>query len=226
MLAQLRSRLTYANVTATLALFLAMGGGAYAVTIPRASVGSKQLKKNAVTSPKIKRGAVTSSAVRDGSLEAGDLGAGVIPGPPDLSNHYTKDETYSRAQADLRIQYGRAAFSAGAASATLLAWPEAGIEVRNDGDGDGKAELKVCNSRAPGGTDLRIPTRATSGGLATTLVSPGNCQELGTLDVDNNSQDFDWVIGNAAGPHRTILLRCAFEQPGFVGCFAVRSQQG
>ena len=50
MLAGIRSHLTYANVTATLALFLAIGGGAYAaLDLPRDSVGSSELKRNAVT---------------------------------------------------------------------------------------------------------------------------------------------------------------------------------
>ena len=43
---RLRSRLSYANVTASLALFIALGGTGYAaVTLPRNSVGSAQLRK-------------------------------------------------------------------------------------------------------------------------------------------------------------------------------------
>jgi hypothetical protein len=50
----LRQRLTYANVIATLALFLVLGGGAYAATqLPRNSVGTGQLKAGAVTAGKI-----------------------------------------------------------------------------------------------------------------------------------------------------------------------------
>lgn len=68
---RLRPRLTYANVIATLALFLALGGGAaYAATnLSKNSVGAKQLKKNAVTGAKVK----------DGSLSAGDFKAGQLP---------------------------------------------------------------------------------------------------------------------------------------------------
>jgi hypothetical protein len=50
----LRRHLSYANVAATLALFLALGGAAYAATqLPRDSVGTPQLKKGAVTASKI-----------------------------------------------------------------------------------------------------------------------------------------------------------------------------
>ena len=47
----IRSRLSYANVMATIAVFLALGGGAYAASLKRNSVGPKQLKPNAVTGP-------------------------------------------------------------------------------------------------------------------------------------------------------------------------------
>ena len=42
-------RLRYANVVATLALFAAVGGGAYAAGLARNSVGSAQIKPDAVT---------------------------------------------------------------------------------------------------------------------------------------------------------------------------------
>jgi hypothetical protein len=52
-------RLSYANVVATLALFIALGGGAYAATkLPKNSVGPTQLRKNAVTSSKVKDGSL------------------------------------------------------------------------------------------------------------------------------------------------------------------------
>jgi Collagen triple helix repeat (20 copies) len=51
---KLRDSLTYANVIATLALFLVLGGGAYAASqLPRNSVGTGQLKAEAVTAGKI-----------------------------------------------------------------------------------------------------------------------------------------------------------------------------
>src|SRR6478752_3563355 len=50
----LRSHLSYANVIGTLALSLALGGGAYAtLRLPKASVGSRELKAGAVTPAKV-----------------------------------------------------------------------------------------------------------------------------------------------------------------------------
>ena len=69
-----------AMAVALLALFVALGGVGYAaVTLPRNSVGPKQLKKNAVTGKKIKRGAVTSAKVKNFSLLARDFKAGELP---------------------------------------------------------------------------------------------------------------------------------------------------
>jgi hypothetical protein len=72
---KLRSGLTYANVIATLALFIALGGGAYAaLKLPRNSVGPKQLKKNAVNSSKVKNGSLLPRDFKPGQLPAGERG--------------------------------------------------------------------------------------------------------------------------------------------------------
>jgi hypothetical protein len=67
-------RPTYAQVTSTLALFFALGGGAYAAaTLPANSVGPSQIKKNAVERAKIKDNAVDASKVRDNTLSGADI---------------------------------------------------------------------------------------------------------------------------------------------------------
>lgn len=91
----LRGKLTYANVVATLALCIAVGGAsAFAATqLPRNSVGSKQLKKNAVNSAKIKQEAVTGAKIKKGSIPSSALASNVIPPPV---NAYTKPESDAR----------------------------------------------------------------------------------------------------------------------------------
>jgi len=66
---KIRPHLTYANVVATLSLFLVVAGGsAFAATqLAKNSVGSKQLKKDAVTAVKIKRGAITPAKLSSSS---------------------------------------------------------------------------------------------------------------------------------------------------------------
>jgi hypothetical protein len=69
-----RQRLTYANITATLALFIALGGTSYAaLTLPKNSVGSKQIRKRAVGSSELRTNSVTSRSVRNRTLRTSDL---------------------------------------------------------------------------------------------------------------------------------------------------------
>ncbi|MDA0166293.1 hypothetical protein OM076_38870 [Solirubrobacter ginsenosidimutans] len=73
-LARLRARLSYANVTATLALFVALGGTSYAAaTLGRNTVGSTQIRSNAVGSSEIRSSAVGSSEIRDRTIALRDL---------------------------------------------------------------------------------------------------------------------------------------------------------
>jgi hypothetical protein len=64
MLSRLRARLTYANVMATVAVFIALGGSSYAAL---------NLPKNAVGAAQLKTGSVRASEVKNGSLGAGEL---------------------------------------------------------------------------------------------------------------------------------------------------------
>lgn len=74
-------QLNFANVIATIALFVALGGAAVAAGLPRNSVGQSQLKRGAVTQAKIGKGAVTAGKLAQKSVTAGKLGPNaVLPG--------------------------------------------------------------------------------------------------------------------------------------------------
>jgi hypothetical protein len=82
----LRKRLSYANVIASLALFIALGGVGYAASqLPNNSVGTPQLKANAVTSSKVKNGTLLSKDFKAGQIPAGAKGATGTPGPAGLT---------------------------------------------------------------------------------------------------------------------------------------------
>src|SRR5690348_7635233 len=79
-------RVSYAEVVATLALFIALGGASYAaVKIPKNSVGTKQLKKNAVNSSKVKNKSLLASDFKPGQIPRGPVGptgsAGIAGAP-------------------------------------------------------------------------------------------------------------------------------------------------
>jgi hypothetical protein len=66
--------LTYANVTATLALFVAVGGSSYAaVNLARDSVGARELKTNSVGAAEVRSRAVRSSEISDRSIRLRDI---------------------------------------------------------------------------------------------------------------------------------------------------------
>jgi len=93
---------SYSNVVATIALFLALGGGVvYAASnlgknavkskniaanavkarnLAKGAVKTKSLAANSVTSAKIKKDAITSSKVRKGTLSRSDMAAGTLAG--------------------------------------------------------------------------------------------------------------------------------------------------
>lgn len=76
-----RPQLSYANVIATIALFVALGGAAVAASLPKNSVGTKQLKHGAVTPADLRKGAVTAGKIAPKAVVAGKLGANaVLPG--------------------------------------------------------------------------------------------------------------------------------------------------
>jgi hypothetical protein len=59
-----RRHLSYANVAATTALFVALGGGAYAAGL----VGPDDIRENAVRSVHVKRNTLTKSDIREATL--------------------------------------------------------------------------------------------------------------------------------------------------------------
>lgn len=85
MISAVRQRLSYSNVIATMALFLALGGVAVAAGLPKNSVGPRQLKRGAVTAAKIRKHAVTSAKLATGAVTIGKLGPNSV-GPNNIGN--------------------------------------------------------------------------------------------------------------------------------------------
>src|SRR5262245_31105728 len=93
----MRPRLTYANVVATLALIIAVGGaGAFAATqLAKNSVGPKQLKKNAVTTAKVKKEAITAAKVKKRSLTGAQINASTLGTVPSANSAQTAQTAQS-----------------------------------------------------------------------------------------------------------------------------------
>ncbi len=84
----MRRYLTPSLVISVVALFVALGATGYAISkIPAGSVGTKQIKKNAVTSAKVKNQSLAAKDFKAGQLPAGEPG----PAGSALAYGYVED---------------------------------------------------------------------------------------------------------------------------------------
>jgi hypothetical protein len=74
-MSRIRSRLKYANVMATAAVFIALGGSATAAVL----ITGKNVRNSSLTGADIRNGSVGSADVKDRNLLAKDFKAGQIP---------------------------------------------------------------------------------------------------------------------------------------------------
>lgn len=124
MFRRLQKRLSYSNVLATTALFIALGGTSYAaITLPRNSVGNVQLRDNAVTGREVRDRSLgvrelnllAREALRGERGPAGPAGpAGGTPGTPGA--------------AELVFTYKTQAASIGAGSEQTQAFATASVQ--------------------------------------------------------------------------------------------------
>jgi hypothetical protein len=99
----IKNRLTYSNVMATIATFIALSGASYAaVKLPVNSVGARQLKT----------GAVTGAKVKDGSLGGADIDAASLGTVPNAAHA----QTATTAQSATTAQTATSALRAGTAA--------------------------------------------------------------------------------------------------------------
>jgi hypothetical protein len=84
---RIRPRLSYANVVATLALFLALTGGVVWAAgkisgkqIKKNSIPGNRIKKNTLTAKQIKKKTLTNDRIKPGTIQRSALAAGALPG--------------------------------------------------------------------------------------------------------------------------------------------------
>ena len=76
---RIRRVVTPANVIASMALFVALGGTGWAAqVIGNNSVGTPQLKSNAVSAPKLASNAVTTPKIASGAVTKSKIGKGAV----------------------------------------------------------------------------------------------------------------------------------------------------
>lgn len=166
----IREKLTYANVIATIALFAALGGGAYAATqLPKNSVGAAQLKKSAVTPAKL------SPAAKRALSKPGRVGAAGARGPEGpRGDSGPRGDTGSKGETGAKGDTGTAGPGATILSYDAAASASPTLKTIGTVLGDtfsaeclipsaGAAELKLYVSTSDGSLRWDIGTESTEG---------------------------------------------------------------
>jgi hypothetical protein len=85
MIRRVRARLSYANVTATLALFLAIGGGT-ALALGRNSVTTRELANDAVKGRNVEPGKLKNKHLKDDTLKGNKIDESTLEAPVPLAD--------------------------------------------------------------------------------------------------------------------------------------------
>lgn len=187
-MSRLRKRLSYANVMATLATFIALGGTSYAVaTLPRNSVGGDQIRRGAVGPSEIRSKAVRSRDIRDRSVALRDISTGARnslrgqagpPGPQGPAGASAISFHASIASTGVK-QRGNATSSRPLGTGRYLV-----TFARNVSQCDAVAGLAAV----PGGTVVEPPA-----GRATVRPNAAGI-EVRTFDVDGTARDLPFTV--------------------------------
>jgi hypothetical protein len=176
---RLRKRLTYANVMSSIAVFVVLGGGAYAATtLPKNSVGSKQIKASAVSSSKVKDGALLLKDFKPGQLVAGALG----PAGPTGSTG-PKGDIGAKGDAGVKGDTG-AQGSPGLSGVQVKVVSQT---VATGGTGAGTVACPVGKVVLGGGTTVAGGTAGTS------YIQRSDPAEI-TFDADGNPTSYGYAV--------------------------------
>jgi len=233
MLALFRTRLTYANVVATLALFVALGGSSYAAL----QITSKDVKNRSLKGGDLKRDTVTGKEIKESKLgEVPSARAAVTAGSADISK--SAESAIRAAQADVagdaqalagqgvgaferssRTQFGRASVDPAGESGeqVVLSWPELGAQVTS-----------ATNQAACGG-DLRVAVKNTkSSGPSVRVFQTGGGDEpvvapTAKSYMCTNSGDESLRASVTDSSGRTLFVDC-LRADNELRCIGTRSE--
>jgi hypothetical protein len=247
MLARVRARLTYANVVATIALFLALGGSSYAVSqitsrdVKNRSLKGGDLKKNTLTGTEINEAKIREvpSARSAQNATSADIAknAGTATTATNAANAASADVAKD-AQAlagqgagffekASRTDFGLAPIPTGPSQEkTVLAWPALGAEVRTiTGVCAGSAmQMLVKNTRPSGGGAITVFE-----GNDAVPITPGNTQNVCSHAEDSSGPDLahlNMQVGDSGANGRAWVVQCfkVFSTAQEERCVGVRSE--
>ena len=238
---KIRARLTFANVVACMALFVALGGVGYAATkLPKNSVGSKQLKNGAVTTTLVEQALTVECETYATTVGTAALANGAVTGAKvDASSLGTvPNATHANAAntaADATSLQGRppSSFIAGEGqifgNTVQLVLGQKQVPVFNvPGFGQLTAECEAGKTYPIGGfkftnasgAKLSLVLRyggASDGGV----LAPGDFTGIGGYE---GVAGWTWIFSTLTSPARIVTLNLGFDGSGTPTACALTAQ--
>jgi hypothetical protein len=226
------------NHLGLLALFVALGGTSYAaITLPKNSVGVKQIRNGAVTGNKIRAGTLRAKHFQNGKLPRGASGARGAAGPTGPAGAPGADgqtgqtgppgapgtvDTSAFAAAG-EVVYGSALWDS-ADPTTILTIPELfGLRIQTTG---GKTLRLVADDDHE--MCLWEEDHNVGGGTFCGSMAAAENFTVPSMDSINAGVPHTFVVSPVDDPARTAQITCTFQDNGAnaVRCFALRSAPG
>ncbi len=201
---RLRSQLTFANVTAVIALFVALGGGAYAATsLPKNSVGANQIKANAVTGAKIKNGAVTAAKIAPGSI--GTVATATNATHATTADSATRAESAGRAESATRAGNAETATRAASAETANRAATAETATRAVTAESATRAASADAATHADSATDADHATSADAATNAVHATSADSATNAATAAVATEAKNLDGLPSSSFAPVTNFL---------------------
>lgn len=218
------TRFSYANVMSTLAVFLAIAGGAYAA----AKINGKTLKNQSVAGKKLKKNTITGKQVKESKLgkvpKAKQADKATTADTATTANSATTASTADNALAlgglapDAFERSGRILFGTGQIDATspqpLFSSNVANFGLATDGDADKFTQLQLQNNNSSGNLIGTVftenPASATAFGIAANTAG-----QIGPA-AGTGADSLDTLIVDA-GPGnqgKAVWVHCLFNPTG------------
>lgn len=132
--------------------------------VPPKSIGTTELRDNAVTSPKIRSGAVTSSDVKNGTLRSTDLAPGTIPDRLFVIRRAVKNVTgVGQIELDVSCDAGQIAIAGGGGFLSATSAAYVGNEFYGSLVNSGPLTAAVPTDDRAAATGWKITARNASG---------------------------------------------------------------
>ena len=230
-----RLKMSPAMAVSLVALFVALGGTGYAVvSLPKNSVGTKQLVNGAVTTKKIKARAVTGAKIAPNSLTGaqilesrlGKVPRATLADAATSATHADDAATLGGLASGSFLSTGRVAFGTGFATSVsqtvIINMADLGITVTSDGDADVNPDVIV-----------HLPNQywyffdENSGLQMFSLPNGGTASLTAQAEVPNVRSSYASALIWQITENRGMYLRCVFDTHGFttarpIACWAVR----